>query len=97
MVRDTHSDCRPPAMFKRRFTRVDLVWHFRANPPQDFLFAHQSSNHPEVIASKMVSLIERGEHNPSLNLADSIANALGSTLSEMVKEAETLRKRQRQE
>jgi len=43
-----------PAEGPRRFTRVDLVWHFRANPPQDFLFAHQSCIHPEVKKSFIV-------------------------------------------
>jgi transcriptional regulator with XRE-family HTH domain len=45
------------------------------------------------IASKMVSLIERGERNPSLNVADSIAQGLGTSLSEMAREAEIFRKK----
>ena len=45
------------------------------------------------IASKMVSLIERGERNPSLNVADSIAQGLGVSLSEMIQEAEIIRKK----
>jgi transcriptional regulator with XRE-family HTH domain len=45
------------------------------------------------IASKMVSLIERYERNPSLNVADSIAQGLGVSLSEMIKEAEVFRKK----
>jgi DNA-binding XRE family transcriptional regulator len=45
------------------------------------------------VASKMVSLIERGERNPSLNLADSIAQSLGVPLSDLIKEAETFRKK----
>ena len=45
------------------------------------------------IASKMVSLIERGERNPSLNVADSIAQGLGVSLFEMIKEAEAFRKK----
>jgi transcriptional regulator with XRE-family HTH domain len=44
------------------------------------------------ITSKMVSLIERGEINPSLNLMDSLAQGLGVTLAEMIKEAEKVRK-----
>ena len=45
------------------------------------------------IASKMVSLIERYERNPSLNVADSIAQGLGVPLSDMIKEAEAFRKK----
>ena len=44
------------------------------------------------IDPKMVSLIERFERNPSLNVADSIAQGLGVSLSAMIKEAETFRK-----
>jgi transcriptional regulator with XRE-family HTH domain len=40
------------------------------------------------IASKMVSLIERGEINPSLNLMDSIALGLEVPLADMIAEAE---------
>ena len=35
-----------------------------------------------------VGLVERGERNPSLDVAASLAAALGLSLSEMVKEAE---------
>jgi len=45
------------------------------------------------IASKMVSLIERGEINPSLNLMDSLAQGLETPLNQLIKEAELLRKR----
>jgi transcriptional regulator with XRE-family HTH domain len=45
------------------------------------------------IASKMVSLIERNERNPSLNVADSIAQGLGIPLAQMIKEAEAIRKK----
>jgi transcriptional regulator with XRE-family HTH domain len=41
----------------------------------------------------MVSLIERNEHNPSLNVADSIAQGLGILLAQMIKEAEALQKK----
>ena len=45
------------------------------------------------IASKMVSLIERGVRNPSLNVADSIAKGLGVSLAQMIKEAERIQKK----
>ena len=41
--------------------------------------------------STMVSLIERKIRNPTLNLADSLATGLGVPLSQMIKEAEDLR------
>jgi transcriptional regulator with XRE-family HTH domain len=40
------------------------------------------------ISSKMVSLIERGERNPTLDLANRLARGLGRQLSELVNEAE---------
>ena len=45
------------------------------------------------IASKMVSLIERNQRNPSLNVADSIAQGLGISLAQMIREAEAIRKK----
>jgi transcriptional regulator with XRE-family HTH domain len=45
------------------------------------------------IASKMVSLIERNQRNPSLNVADSIAQGLGVSLAQMIKQAEAVRKK----
>jgi DNA-binding XRE family transcriptional regulator len=44
---------------------------------------------------KMISRIETFIRNPSLNLADSLANALGVPLSKMIKEAEDLRRKER--
>jgi transcriptional regulator with XRE-family HTH domain len=41
--------------------------------------------------STMISLIERKIRNPTLNLADSLAQGLDMTLSEMIQEAENLR------
>ncbi|HEY3932208.1 MAG TPA: helix-turn-helix transcriptional regulator [Verrucomicrobiae bacterium] len=45
------------------------------------------------IDPKMISLIERFERNPSLNVADSIARGLGSSLTQMIKEAEAIKKK----
>jgi transcriptional regulator with XRE-family HTH domain len=41
---------------------------------------------------KMIGRIETFIRNPSLNLADSLANALGVPLSQMIQEAEDLRR-----
>jgi transcriptional regulator with XRE-family HTH domain len=41
---------------------------------------------------KMIGRIERFIRNPSLNLADSLAHALGVPLSQLVKEAEEVRR-----
>jgi len=43
------------------------------------------------LAPKMISLIERFERNPSLNVADSIAQGLSVALWRLVKDAEDLR------
>ena len=42
---------------------------------------------------KMIGRIENFIRNPSLNLADSLADALGVTLSLMINEAEDLRRK----
>ena len=47
------------------------------------------------VASNMISLIERFERNPSINLADSLAQALDVPLWQMIKEAENLRSKHR--
>jgi len=43
------------------------------------------------LASKMISLIERIQRNPSLNVADSIAKGLNVPLWRLIKDAEDLR------
>jgi transcriptional regulator with XRE-family HTH domain len=51
----------------------------------------------EVLAEKAdihpthVSLIERFERNPSLNVAESLAQALGIPLADLIREAQSLR------
>jgi transcriptional regulator with XRE-family HTH domain len=44
------------------------------------------------LASKMVSFIERFERNPTVNVADSIAQAMNVPLWRLIKDAEDLRK-----
>lgn len=43
------------------------------------------------LAPKMISLIERLQMNPSINVADSIAKALNVPLWRLIKDVETLR------
>ena len=43
------------------------------------------------LAPKMISLIERFERNPSLNVADSVAKGLGVPFWRLVKDVEMLR------
>lgn len=45
--------------------------------------------------STMISLIERKIRNPTLNLADSLAQGLDIPLSQMIKDAEDLRLNER--
>ena len=40
-----------------------------------------------------ISLIERFERNPSLNVANSLAKAVGATLSGLIAEVETVQRR----
>jgi transcriptional regulator with XRE-family HTH domain len=44
------------------------------------------------LAPKMISLIERFQRNPSLNVADSIAQGLSVPLWRLVKDSEDLRR-----
>ena len=43
------------------------------------------------LASQMISLVERSLRNPSVNVADSIAQGLGMPLWRLIKDAEDLR------
>jgi transcriptional regulator with XRE-family HTH domain len=45
---------------------------------------------------KMIGRIENFIRNPSLNLADSLADALGVPLSQMIREAEALRRNEKE-
>jgi transcriptional regulator with XRE-family HTH domain len=45
------------------------------------------------LASKMISLVERNERNPSVNVAHSIAEGLGIALWRVIKDAEDLKRR----
>lgn len=47
------------------------------------------------LAPKMISLIERFERNPSLDVVDSIAQGLSVPLSQLIKDAEDLRRKER--
>jgi transcriptional regulator with XRE-family HTH domain len=44
------------------------------------------------VAPKMISLVERFQRNPTVNLADSIAQAMEVPLWRLIKDAEDLRK-----
>jgi transcriptional regulator with XRE-family HTH domain len=45
------------------------------------------------LAPKMISLIERYERNPSLNVADSIAQGLCVPLWQLMREADNLKRK----
>lgn len=47
------------------------------------------------LAPKMISLIERFERNPTINVADSIAEGLAIPLWRLVKDAEEVKRKQR--
>jgi transcriptional regulator with XRE-family HTH domain len=58
-------------------------------------FSQEKLSEKADVDVKMIGLIERFIRNPSLNLADSLAHGLGLNLSEMIAEAEQLRKKPR--
>ena len=45
------------------------------------------------LASKMISFVERFERNPSLNVADSIAQGLGIPLWKLIRDADSLKRK----
>jgi len=47
------------------------------------------------LSSKMISFIERGERNPSVNVADCVAQGLGVPFWRLVKDAEILREQKK--
>jgi len=65
-----------------------LKKHREAKCMSQELLAEKADIHPTH-----VDLIERSLRNPSLNVAKSIADALGLTLTEMIAEAENVRKK----
>ena len=59
--------------------------------PWRFLTQEQLAEKSDL-APKMISLIERFQRNPSLNVADSIAHGLSVPLWRLIKDAEDLRR-----
>lgn len=64
-----------------------LKKHRKAKGMSQELLAEKADIHPIY-----VGMIERALRNPSLNVAQSIADALGLSLTQMVAEAEQLQK-----
>jgi ribosome-binding protein aMBF1 (putative translation factor) len=69
---------------------VVLKKHRQAKGFSQETLAEKAEIHPTH-----VSLIERCERNPSLNVAKSLSTALGISLADLVKEAETLQRSHR--
>jgi len=65
-----------------------LKRHRRAKGMSQELLAERAEIHPTH-----VSLIERSCRNPSLNVAQAIADGLGLSLADMIAEAEAIQKR----
>jgi len=45
------------------------------------------------LSSKMISFVERFERNPSLNIAESIAQGLGVPLWQLIREADDMKRK----
>ena len=73
----------------------DFARHFghivRKHRKARFLTQEQLAEKSDL-APKMISLIERFQRNPSLNVADSIAQGLSVPLWRLIKDAEDLRR-----
>jgi len=71
--------------FARRFGEVVRKHRKAAGLTQEQL-AEKSD-----LASKMISLVERFERNPSLNVANSIALGLGVPLWQLIRDADNIK------
>jgi transcriptional regulator with XRE-family HTH domain len=69
---------------------VVLKKHRLANKLSQEALSEKAELHPTH-----VSLLERFQRNPSLSVAESLAKAMGLTLSEMIAEAEQISRRAR--
>lgn len=73
----------------------DFAKHFgyivRKHRKARFLTQEQMAEKSDL-APKMISLIERFQRNPSLNVADSIAQGLSVPLWRLIKDTEDLRR-----
>ena len=73
----------------------DFAKHFghvvRKHRKARFLTQEQLAEKSDL-ASKMISLVERLQRNPSLNVADSIARGLSVPLWRLIKDTEDLRR-----
>jgi transcriptional regulator with XRE-family HTH domain len=72
--------------FARHFGHI-LRKHRKAR-----FFTQEQLAEKSDLAPKMISLIERFQRNPSLNVADSIAQGLSVPLWRLVKDTEDLRR-----
>jgi transcriptional regulator with XRE-family HTH domain len=73
--------------FARRFGEVVRKHRKAAGMTQEHLAERAD------LASKMISLIERFERNPTLNVADSIAQGLDIPLWELIRDADNIKRR----
>ena len=69
------------------------VWRSLETPTQGQRTDARGTGEQADLASKMISLIERFERNPSANVADRVAQGLAVPLWRLVKDAEDLRRK----
>jgi len=84
---DWHSEGMLSKDFARRFGEVVRKHRKDKNLTQEKL-AEKAD-----LAPKMISLIERFERNPSLNVADSVAQGLGLPLWILIRDADNLKRK----
>jgi len=72
-----------PRNLSSTFGKVIRRHRIAAGLSQEAL-AHEAGVHPTY-----VSMVERGQRRPTIEVGDLLARALGTTLSELVREAES--------
>ncbi len=72
-----------PRNLSSTFGKVIRQHRIAAGLSQEAL-AHEAGVHPTY-----VSMVERGRRRPTIEVGDLLARALGTTLSELVREAES--------
>jgi transcriptional regulator with XRE-family HTH domain len=73
--------------FARRFGEVVRKHRKAAGMTQEQLAENAD------LAPKMISFVERFQRNPSLNVADSIAQGLGVPLWQLIRDTDNLKRR----
>ncbi len=91
----TFPQCKVAVMRTRRMDLSDAFARVLEEHRTAKLLSREALAEKAGLHQTYIGLIERGLRNPSLDAANSIAEALGAPLSELIVKAEKLRNRSR--